>query len=85
LEDLRDLAAVAAETGGRIVGEAAGRDAEASDKGLPGDYVTEVDLASERAIRELLARETPACRCSARRVAAGRATDTGSWIPSTGR
>jgi myo-inositol-1(or 4)-monophosphatase len=59
LEELRDVAAAAAETGGRIVREGAGRSAEASDKGLPGDYVTEVDLASERAIREVLGRATP--------------------------
>jgi myo-inositol-1(or 4)-monophosphatase len=59
LEDLRDLAAAAAETGGRIVREGVDAGVEASDKGRPGDYVTEVDLASERAIRELLARETP--------------------------
>jgi myo-inositol-1(or 4)-monophosphatase len=34
------------------------RDADA--KGLPGDWVTDVDLASERAIRGFLAAETPA-------------------------
>jgi myo-inositol-1(or 4)-monophosphatase len=59
LEELRDVAAAAAETGGQIVREGAGRGAEASDKGRPGDYVTEVDLASERAIREVLWRATP--------------------------
>lgn len=60
LGDLRDLAALAAETGGRIVGAGAGRGAAgASDKGLPGDYVTEVDLASEQAIREMLGQATP--------------------------
>ncbi len=66
LEELRDLAGLAAETGGRIVREGAerrrggaGAGAETADKGLPGDYVTEVDLASERAIRELLGQETP--------------------------
>ena len=68
LEELRDLAAIAAEAGGRIVraGGAGGGppggegDIESSDKGLPGDYVTEVDLASERTIREMLERATPA-------------------------
>lgn len=59
LEELRDVAALAAETGGRIVRAGAGRGAEASEKGLPGDYVTEVDLASERAIREVLEQATP--------------------------
>ena len=59
LDELRDLAATAAETGGRVVREGAGRGAEASDKGLPGDYVTEVDLESERVIRRMLERATP--------------------------
>jgi myo-inositol-1(or 4)-monophosphatase len=67
LEELRDLAAASAEAGGRIVrtGGAGGSprgatgDIESSDKGLPGDYVTEVDLASERTIREMLERATP--------------------------
>jgi myo-inositol-1(or 4)-monophosphatase len=60
LEELRALAALAAETGGRIVRAGAGGGAPASEKGLSGDYVTEVDLASERAIREVLGRATPA-------------------------
>jgi myo-inositol-1(or 4)-monophosphatase len=59
LEELRDLAAAAAETGGRVVREGAGRGAEAFGKGLPGDYVTEVDLASERTIRRMLEQATP--------------------------
>jgi myo-inositol-1(or 4)-monophosphatase len=60
LEDLRGLAALAAETGGRIVLEGSGGSLEPTGKGLPGDYVTQVDLASERAIREVLERATPA-------------------------
>ena len=59
LEELRDLAAAAAEAGGRVVREGAGRGAEAFGKGLPGDYVTEVDLASERRIRRMLEEATP--------------------------
>jgi myo-inositol-1(or 4)-monophosphatase len=59
LEESRALAALAAETGGRIVRAGAGRGTAASDKGLPGDYVTEVDLASERAIRRVLEEATP--------------------------
>lgn len=59
LGDLRDLAALAAEIGGRIVRAGAGGGAEGVAKGLPGDYVTEVDLASERAIREVLQQATP--------------------------
>ena len=57
--ELRETAERAAETGGRIVRDGIGDRATASDKGLPGDYVTEVDLASERAIREVLEAETP--------------------------
>jgi myo-inositol-1(or 4)-monophosphatase len=65
LEELRDLAAAASEAGGRVVREGAvvhGADGgvETADKGLPGDYVTEVDLASERTIRTMLETATPA-------------------------
>ena len=46
--------------GGEVVRAAGGRGrAGASAKELPGDWVTEVDVASERAIGELLAAETP--------------------------
>ncbi len=47
----------AALLGGDVIRSSAGRDAVA--KGLPGDYVTEVDRASERAIRTYFERETP--------------------------
>jgi len=53
-----DLARRAAQHGGEIIREA-GAGVSAQAKGLPGDYVTEVDLASERAIRELLHEATP--------------------------
>ena len=57
--DLREAAARAAETGGRIVREGTERRSVTEDKGLPGDYVTEVDRASERAIRASLEAATP--------------------------
>jgi len=57
--ELRDAAARAAETGGRVVREGAGGRLVPEDKGLPGDYVTEIDRASERAIREVLEAATP--------------------------
>jgi myo-inositol-1(or 4)-monophosphatase len=55
---MRDLAVRAARIGGEIVRGGLGRRAS-RDKGLPGDYVTEVDEASERAIAAFLASETP--------------------------
>jgi myo-inositol-1(or 4)-monophosphatase len=57
LRALSDTAARAALAGGRVVLEGAGT-AAAERKG-PGDYVTDVDRASERAISEVLARATP--------------------------
>jgi myo-inositol-1(or 4)-monophosphatase len=51
-------AARAAELGGSVVRAAGlGGDASAQAKGLPGDYVTETDVAAERAIIELLSAE----------------------------
>ena len=52
------VAARAAERGAEVI-LAAGLDgfAAVQDKGSPGDYVTEVDLAAERAIADLLANE----------------------------
>jgi myo-inositol-1(or 4)-monophosphatase len=57
LDLLTRVAEEAARTGGRVVSEGAGA-ATAEVKGL-GDYVTEVDRASERAIAEVLGRATP--------------------------
>jgi myo-inositol-1(or 4)-monophosphatase len=57
LHRLTEVAAEAARTGGRVVLEGAGR-ATAEVKGL-GDYVTEVDRESERAIAEVLRGATP--------------------------
>jgi myo-inositol-1(or 4)-monophosphatase len=52
------VAVRAAERGARIVREAGlGGDVGVRGKRLPGDYVTEIDLASERAIMELLEAE----------------------------
>jgi myo-inositol-1(or 4)-monophosphatase len=58
VERMRVVARGAAEVGGEVVG-AARHGAEAAAKGLPGDWVTEVDLASEHAIRAFLASQTP--------------------------
>jgi myo-inositol-1(or 4)-monophosphatase len=52
----RDLAVLAAETAGAVI---ASRTAEGVRHKGRVDLVTEVDLASERAIREVLARHTP--------------------------
>lgn len=52
----RDVAVRAARVGGAVILEAAGPGA-AGAKGLPGDWVTEVDVASERAIGAVLAEE----------------------------
>jgi myo-inositol-1(or 4)-monophosphatase len=58
LQDLMEVARRAAERGGEVVtGGLAG--VEATVKDLPGDYVTEVDLASQRAIVEVLFAQTP--------------------------
>jgi myo-inositol-1(or 4)-monophosphatase len=57
VEDMRDLAVRAARIGGEVILNSGSR--ESQDKGLPGDYVTEVDEASERAISTFFARETP--------------------------
>lgn len=57
LRALRSLAERAVRRGGEVVRSGAGERA-AEDKGA-GDYVTEVDRASERAILDLLAAETP--------------------------
>ena len=56
---MREIARRAALVGGEAVrmGHAP---AEADPKGLPGDWVTDVDLASEHAIAGFLAAETPA-------------------------
>jgi len=52
------VAARAAEVGAAVVRSAGlGADTSVRAKGLPGDYVTDVDLAAERAIRELLSAE----------------------------
>jgi myo-inositol-1(or 4)-monophosphatase len=62
LLSLRSLAERAARRGGELIAAAAAETGSSSrgavEKGA-GDYVTEVDVASERAISALLARETP--------------------------
>jgi myo-inositol-1(or 4)-monophosphatase len=58
LTPLMDVAIAAARRGGEVI-RAADRGPAAVAKGLPGDWVTEVDLASEDAVAELLAQSTP--------------------------
>ena len=55
---MRAVAREAAVRGGELV-RTSRPPAEAGAKGLPGDWVTEVDLASERAIAAFLAEATP--------------------------
>jgi myo-inositol-1(or 4)-monophosphatase len=58
VSDMRDLAVQAALIGGEII-LAGGGSRQSVDKGLPGDYVTEIDEASERAITAFFADQTP--------------------------
>jgi myo-inositol-1(or 4)-monophosphatase len=57
-DDMRGVARRAALIGGEVVGSGA-RPTGAGAKGLPGDWVTEIDVASERAISAFLQGETP--------------------------
>ncbi|MGH7920592.1 MAG: inositol monophosphatase family protein [Candidatus Dormibacteraceae bacterium] len=54
-----DVAVRAARAGAAVLREAGLREREAVAKGLPGDWVTAYDRASEEAILEVLARESP--------------------------
>jgi myo-inositol-1(or 4)-monophosphatase len=57
-EAMRHVARRAALVGGEIVRRGV-RPEEGDAKGLPGDWVTDVDVASDAAIREFLQAETP--------------------------
>src|SRR5262245_57957112 len=57
-EQMRAVARHAVLIGGEVV--RSGRRTDVAAKGLPGDWVTDVDRASERAIAEFLRSETPA-------------------------
>ena len=74
-----DIARTAAEVAGRIILEAAGP-GHATDKGLPGDYVTQVDLAAERAIAQVLEERSPGVPMLGEE--SGRSGDLGSlyWV-----
>jgi myo-inositol-1(or 4)-monophosphatase len=54
-----EVATRAAERGAEIIRDAGLSGGTVEAKGLPGDYVTDVDLASERVITDFLAEETP--------------------------
>jgi myo-inositol-1(or 4)-monophosphatase len=57
LATLRDVAEHAARAGGAVVGDNFGRARDLREK-APGDWVSEVDINSEHAIREVLTLET---------------------------
>ena len=60
MDRLRRIAREAASRGGEVVSAAGrGRRSGVTAKSLPGDWVTEVDVASERAIVAFLGGETP--------------------------
>ena len=56
---MRDIALAAARAGARVLEEGGLRPRQADRKQLAGDYVTAFDHASEEAILEVLARESP--------------------------
>ena len=58
LERMRALARAAVLVGGEVV-RGSRRPAGGEAKGLPGDWVTEVDVAAEGAIRSYLGAEAP--------------------------
>jgi len=58
LEDLLDAAEHAARAGGEIVSRAFGATVDVRTKG-PGDWVSDADTASERAVRDLLTAAAP--------------------------
>ncbi|MEP7060284.1 MAG: inositol monophosphatase family protein [Actinomycetota bacterium] len=80
----RAIAERAAERGGDIIRAATpgvhGHGHAATDKGLPGDYVTAVDLASERAIASVLADLDPGVPILAEE--SGRSSSLGNryWV-----
>ncbi len=73
LHRLRDIALEAARTGARIVREA--RRPSVGDEKAAGDYVTEVDRASERAIHQVLATATPSIPMLGEEFGAGAGSD----------
>jgi len=74
---MRALARGAVLVGGRVV-RAGVRSGAASPKGLPGDWVTEVDVASERAIAGFLQTETPSIPIQGEEL--GGADDGLRWV-----
>ena len=80
---LRELAERAAIRGGEVILEASRSGwaaSTAADKGLPGDYVTEVDVASEQAITQTLRAADPSIPILAEE--GGRSGDLGDryWV-----
>jgi myo-inositol-1(or 4)-monophosphatase len=80
---LLEVAVVAARMAGELLAERARRGSETSvaSKSTPTDLVSEADLASERAIRELLAAERPQDGFVGEEEGGARQGDSGlSWI-----
>ena len=77
LERMRALARAAVLVGGEVV-RGSRRPAGGEAKGLPGDWVTEVDVAAEGAIRSYLSAEAPEVPISGEE--AGGATTGLRWV-----
>ncbi len=75
---MREVARSAALVGAGVIREAVRPEVGAA-KGLPGDWVTEVDLASERAIAGFLAAETPSVPFVGEELG-GAAADGVRWV-----
>jgi myo-inositol-1(or 4)-monophosphatase len=78
LERMRLAARRAADVGAQVIREAP-IPGIAAAKGLPGDWVTEVDLASERAIAGSLAEATPEIPFSGEELGGGETTGP-HWV-----
>ena len=75
---MRALARRAALVGGETV-RGGVAPTQGAPKGLPGDWVTEVDLASEAAIAGFLAAETPEIRFSGEESGGGQDPVSVGW------
>ena len=88
-EELLEVAVEAARTAGALLCKRAGQGLERDvrSKSTPTDLVSEADLASEHAVRELLHIRRPEDGFLGRRGdrRRARAVSAGSWIRSTGR
>jgi myo-inositol-1(or 4)-monophosphatase len=79
LEAMRSVARSAALVGAEAVRDGVRPEVGAA-KGLPGDWVTEVDLASERAIAGFLAAETPSVPFVGEELSGGALASGLRWV-----